>query len=133
MDDSKRDALIERLSRQAEPQLVPIRDFFDGNDDMGSIGCNLVEHPGVATFRSILEGLMNRPDVDAVYAEINELDPGPGSWPFADSVFIVGDISSDTLARLLQPLGPDEVGPVADVPQGIAARHPGPVQSAWWD
>ena len=31
-------------------QVVGIDRFFDGNDDLGSIGCNLDPHPGIARF-----------------------------------------------------------------------------------
>jgi hypothetical protein len=33
------------LAAQPDPQIVAIHRFFDGNDDVGSIACNLLEHP----------------------------------------------------------------------------------------
>ena len=51
MDETKCKALKAELAAQSEPQIVSIERFFDGNDDLGSIGCNLMEHPGVDTFR----------------------------------------------------------------------------------
>lgn len=133
MDISKRNHLVESLSSQPEPQFISIREFFDGNDDLGSIGCNLLEHPGIETFNSILVGLLGHKDVEAVYAQIAELDPGPDSWPFTDIVLVVGHISTENLSRILQPLEPDEVGPIEAVPEFIAKKHGGPVQLAWWD
>ena len=133
MDINKRDRLIQMLSSQAEPQIISIREFFDGNDDPGSIGCNLLDHPGIEAFESILIKLLDREDVEAVYAQIAELDPGPGSWPFTDTVLVVGRISAENLSRILQPLEPDEVGLMEDVPESIAQKHGGPIQSAWWD
>jgi prepilin-type processing-associated H-X9-DG protein len=133
MDLNKRNHLIQMLSREREPQIISIREFFDGNDDPGSIGCNLLEHPGIEIFKSILVGLLDREDVEAVYAQIAELDPGPESWPFTDTVLIVGMISTDVLARILQPLEPDEVGLMGDIPEFSANRHGGSVQVAWWD
>jgi hypothetical protein len=65
MDIMKRNRSVRRLAAEPEPQLVPIEEFFDGNDDLGSIGCNLPEHPGIAVFRDILVGLTLRPDVEA--------------------------------------------------------------------
>ena len=44
MDIGKRNQLVARLSQEPEPQIVPIEVFFDGNDDLGSIGCNLLDH-----------------------------------------------------------------------------------------
>ena len=104
MDTAKRDRLVTRLSGEPEPRLVPIGEFFDGNDDVGSIGCNLLEHPGVATFRDAFARVAARPDVEAVYAQIAELDPGDDCWPFADTVFVTGAIPPGRLGRELAPL-----------------------------
>jgi hypothetical protein len=135
MDIAKRNQLVARLSREPEPQIVPTEMFFDGNDDLGSIGCNLIEHPGIEAFRSAFARIAKRPDVVAVYAQISELDPGDDCWPFADTIFIVGNISPDDLANELASLEPDEVGPAEDfgVPEAITQRHSTPVLVAWWD
>ena len=76
MDMRRSQALKKQLAAQPQPWLVPIAQFFDGNDDLASIGCNLDDHPGVEAFRAVLTGLLGRPDVEAVYAQIAELDPG---------------------------------------------------------
>lgn len=136
MDMAKRDRIVARLLEEPEPQLVPIAEYFDGNDDPGSIGCNLAKHPGIAAFRDILVGLTKRPDVAAVYALISEVDPGPDCWPFTDIILVIGAIAAATLAQLLKPLQPDEVGMASDfanVPQEIVTQHPGPMLAAWWD
>ena len=136
MDTVKRNRLVAELSAQPEPQIVPLERFFDGNDDVGSIGCNLLDHPGVAVFRDTFARIARRPDVEAVYAQIAELDPGEGCWPFTDTVLVVGTVSPDVLARELVELEPDEVGPAAaaEVHEAIARRHAGaPVLVAWWD
>ncbi len=135
MDTSKRNHLIEKLSGQPEPQLVPIAEFFDGNDDVGSIGCNLIEHPGINVFQTIFAQVALRPDVTAIYAQIAELDPGEGSCPFSDTVLVVGSISDDELKALLAPLEPDEIGQAEDF--GISDMRPETrndrILVAWWD
>lgn len=135
MDDARCRALKAELATQPEPQLVLIERFFDGNDDLGSIGCNLDPHPGLARFRQVLTGLLARPDVQAVYAQISELDPGDGSWPFTDTVLVVGTIPTGELRDLVDELHPDEVGPAEGygVPPAIAERHRAPVSVLWWD
>lgn len=135
MDQSKRDRLVAALSSEAEAQVVAIETFFDGNDDLGSIGCNLTQHPGIEAFRSTFERIAKRPDVEAIYALIAEVDPGEDSWPFADTVLVVGSISSSELASELAALGPDEVGSAADfdIPPKLAATHSSPILAAWWD
>jgi hypothetical protein len=136
MDSNKCDQLKAKLSAQPEPWIVPIDVFFDGNDDEASMGCNLVPHPGIDVFRSVLLGLAGRPDVVAVYAQISEVDPGEEYWPFADWAFVVGTISRDELADLLASLQPDDVDPPGylGVPEAITRQHVGvPVLVAWWD
>src|SRR6185295_9643233 len=108
MDDTKCKALKEELAAQPEPQIVAAERFFEGNDDLGSIGCNLDEHPGVDAFRDIFASLLRRPDVQAIYAQISELDPGDGCWPFTDTILVVGAISADELREAVSKLQPDE-------------------------
>lgn len=135
MDDTKCKALKAELAAQPEPQIVSVERFFDGNDDLGSIGCNLTEHPGMDVFRDILTGILRRPGVEAVYAQISELDPGDGCWPFADTVFVVGKISADELRDAVATLQPDTVGDAEDfgIPSQISERHSSPVFAIWWD
>ena len=135
MNITKRNRLVEQLSVQAEPLLLPIEVFFDGNDDLGSIGCNLPEHPSIATFRETFARIAGRSDVEAVYARISEVDPGDDCWPFADTVFVVGAILASELAAELTTLEPDEVASAEDamVLAVLAQKHSSPVLLAWWD
>lgn len=137
MNLEKRKILIDRLSTQPEPQLIGIDEFFDGNDDIGSIGCNLIEHPGVEAFRTKLGNVARRADVEAVYVQIAELDPGEDSWPFADMVLIVGTLPVADLEAELAELEPDEVGTSDEfsVPESLYGRNAKklPVLAAWWD
>jgi hypothetical protein len=135
MDHNKCKALKIRLGPEQFGQLVPIAEFFEGNDDLGSIGCNLDPHPGVAAFRDVLTGLLRRPDVEAVYAQISELDPGEESWPFTDTVLVAGKMSVDELRNAVSSLQPDEVGDAWQfgVSPAIAERHGSPILVVWWD
>lgn len=135
MDEFKCKALKAELAGQPEPQLVSIERFFDGNDDLGSIGCNLAEHPGVAAFRDVFAGLLHRPDVKAVYARISELDPGDDSWPFTDTVIVVGTIPPDDLRSAVAKLEPDEVGTADEFGVSIPTVDRGglPALAVWWD
>jgi hypothetical protein len=135
MDQAKRNRLIADLSARPEPQIVPIDTFFDGNDDLGSIGCNLSEHPGIEAFRATFARIAARSDVNSIYAQIAELDPGEGSWPFADTVLVFGTISSEELAAELAALEPDEIGTAEDfgIPQSSAHEQTSPALVAWWD
>jgi hypothetical protein len=135
VDQEKCIALKRDLETQAEPQVVPLDRFFDGNDDEGSIGCNLVPKPGIPLFRETLFGLLQRPDVTAVYALISELDPGDDSWPFTDTVLVAGAIQPEALTEALSVLQPDYVAFADPDEIGELGIQPPVVQgvTAWWD
>ena len=135
MDQLKRDRLIARLSQEPEPQIIDVEEFFDGNDDLGSIGCNLLPHPGLEAFRDAFARLAQRPDVKGVYAQIFELDPGEGCWPFTDTVLVVGSISVEDVAAEVSQLQPDEIVMAAEsgLAEMIARRFAEPVVVVWWD
>jgi len=135
MDRTKCNALKAQLAAQPEPLALSIERFFDGNDDVASIGCNLLEDPGIASFREILTGLLQRPDVEAVYAQISEIDPGDDFWPFTDIVLVVGSISVEALRDAVSALEPDEVGLISkdSISPAVAKEHQGPLLQIWWD
>lgn len=135
MDQAKKKKLIESVSSQESPEVVSIDRFFDGNNDQGSIGCNLVDHPGIDRFRSILTSLAKREDVVDVYAQISELDPGDDSWPFSETVLVVGTISPEELGKILLPLEPDEIGTGKEfgARSDFIEKQRAPVLAAWWD
>jgi hypothetical protein len=135
MDTAKCKALKSSLSAEPEPQVVAIERFLDGNDDLGSIGCNLMEHPGIDAFRSAFAALRRRPDVQAIYAQITELDPGEDSWPFTDTVLVVGSIPAEELQEALAHLQPDEVGPGDPeyLSPGLTDSERKSALVAWWD
>ena len=119
-----------------EPQAVPIERFFEGNDDPASIGCNLAKHPGVQVFRDVLTGLLRNPGVQAVYAQMFEVDPGEEYWPFCDTVLVVGNIPANELRTAVKPLKPDEVRAAEpdDLPEVVARQHgSAPVLAVWWE
>jgi hypothetical protein len=134
MDMKKCQSLKAELEQQDEPQCVPIARFFDGNDDLGSIGCNLDPHPGMPSFKRTLEGLLTRPGITGVWAQISELDPGDDAWPFADTVVVAGNIAAKELRSLVKELQPDEVAPASEfILSPILAEQGAPLSVIWWD
>lgn len=108
--------------------------FLAGNEDRGSIGCNLNKHPGVARFRDVVDGLVRRSDVSSVLAKIVEV-MGEGEYPFTDTLFVCTSAHSDAVAEWFGPLTPDEVGPcTVDGLKGVPIA-PGGYRwhSVWWD
>ncbi|GAB4214471.1 MAG: hypothetical protein OHK0012_12580 [Synechococcales cyanobacterium] len=70
---------------------------MDGNDDPGSLSCHLLVHRGMDVFRQVLLSLTQDPQVEAVLAQLAEVDLAPDCWPFADTIFVVGSLTVDTL------------------------------------
>lgn len=131
----KCNALKQSFAGEPPPQIVPIDRFLDGNDDLGSIGCNLMEHPGIDAFRHAFALLQSRPDVQAIYAQISELDPGEGSWPFTDTGLVIGSIGVEELQKAISHLRPDEVGPgdPEHLPPALCGPERRSALVAWWD
>jgi hypothetical protein len=87
--------------------LVKVSEFFDGNDDLGSIGCNLPEHPGLDTFRRVIEEMLALPSVDQVWLQIYDIDEG--DWPFSENALIFGAVATADIEKLASAIEPSEV------------------------
>jgi hypothetical protein len=88
--------------------VVTLEEFFDGNEDPGSIGCNLPEAVGPQEFFTFLVQLRMRQDISTVLVEVTQHDD-PDDWPFSDTIWIVTSLSQGALARLFpERLRPDE-------------------------
>ena len=105
-------------------------------DSLGSIGCNLADHPGVDHFYSVLRSIRNRPEVHSIWVGISELMP-PDEWPFSDHVYVVTTAASHEVARWAASLRPDEPsdGWWNGVPAREAITVPSDAQvvTLWWD
>jgi hypothetical protein len=115
--------------------LLTLEEFFEGNQDAGSIGCNLPDVPGPRVFYEVFRQLRERPDVADVRVQITSWDD-PDYWPFSDTVWIVTSLAPyDIQHRLGKRLYADDakVGwpdyPMEriEVPAGMM-----PI-SVWWD
>jgi hypothetical protein len=135
MDATKRRELKAELAAKVEPRIVPAERFFDGNGDLGSIGCNLAPHPGITAFREVLARVARRPDVRSVSVVVHEIDPGEERWPFAELVLVAGDVGESDLRRELRALRPDAIGAASryGLPADVLAPLGPRVLAAWWD
>lgn len=114
--------------------LLSLSEFFDGNDVVGSIGCNLVPIPEPATLRMLFETVLGRPDV-AERVQITAFDDP--DWPFSDVVWLITSASPETVAKWFpEDLAPDDVSvgwtdgvllEPCEVPDGMRPL------ACWWD
>ena len=114
---------------------MSIEQFFDGNDDPASIGCNLSNHPGIDLFREIFLGIAQRADVESVYAQIAELEPDERYWPFTDTIWVAGEITMEDLKQTVALLDQDDVGPgdLMGAPQELLWKYSNRLLGVWWD
>ncbi|EEF62114.1 hypothetical protein [Pedosphaera parvula] len=141
MDKAKRKQLIEIAKSRGYTDMAPPRvlvtrqEFFDGNDDDGSIGCNLIEHPGIATFDAAFRQVEEMDRVAGVYLAITEIDETyDGIWPFTDTALIVTRLPAAVFEPLFRPLQPDEIASSDESfanPPEIPAGYQ--LIRAWWD
>ena len=93
---------------------LPLDVFFGGNTHLGSIGCNLNPHPGLAVFYATLKALEERGDVQAVLLSASaDADARETGWPFCEALWV--------LTRL----------PAGDVDQALAALQPSAIREGW--
>ncbi len=142
---TRRDQLITRIKRQKESvdgptrPVVSLEEFFVGNEDYGSIGCNLdmphdnpppddqgwlrrilrpqpvrpvptAPHPGPQGFYKVLRAVQERTDVQDVLVEIDDLDEADGRfWPFSEVVYVLTKAHLQDVEAWVAALFPDEI------------------------
>lgn len=136
-----RESLLESIYKQERElegslPVVTLELFFEGNDDVGSIGCNLLNHPGVERFYSTLKQIRDKSNVQDVLVEIMEYDEGDDIWPFSERVYVLTNAQIDEVADWVKELE------ISDISEGYMYGQPKPapelnegysVYSIWWD
>jgi hypothetical protein len=115
--------------------IVTLEDFFQGNNDLGSIGCYLLTHPGLDGFFSVLKQIRDRGDVQDVLVEIYQISD-QASWPSSERVYILTSATSEEVIEWMHALQPVEIskgwayGEPAAAPDLMSGIE---VYAAWWD
>ena len=133
--------VTERVNRLGNPEdprtprpLLSIDEFFEGNDVVGSIGCNLDGEPAPEAFYNLLQAISQRPDVKDIRVQITAFDDP--DWPFSDTVYIMTTATPEEVATWFpEELQPNEVWDgFVDQPYEPYEVPPGsrPV-ACWWD
>lgn len=135
-----KDKLIKKIYEQGYPDaqtapLVSLEEFFEGNEDEGSIGCNLMDHPGIDTFYSVLFEIKSKPSVQDVLVEIMEVEVGE-YWPFSERIYILSSANPEEIEEWVKTLEPDEIeeGYMFGNPPIAPELYPNhKVFGVWWD
>jgi hypothetical protein len=137
--------LIERINRSGDindpntPRpLVTLEEFFEGNDDYGSIGYNFSPPlPAPSEFYELFRQIRQRPDVSDVLVEVSQQEM-PDEWPSTDTVWIITSAAeADVLDWLGKRFAPDDklwIGWTEHLKREPYAVPPGmrPI-GVWWD
>jgi hypothetical protein len=141
----KRAELIKKIKQQGFPSpsnkkpypIVTLEEFFVGNDDLGSIGCNLIDHPGISLFYETFLSIRGKPNVRDVLVEIKDMEEeSEGIWPFSDTIYILTSATREEVTSWVYILGPDEVQEdFSDNNRALALdiKPDIKVYSVWWD
>jgi len=133
--------ITERVNRLGHPDdpktprpLVTIDEFFVGNSEVGSIGCNLLSAPSPEQFHALLQAIAKRSDVKDIRVQITAFDVP--EWPFSDTIYIMTSASPEEVAMWFpEELRPDETWSgfanqrfePYSIPAGVEAV------ACWWD
>lgn len=114
MNIQKRDALLELVGDLNDfdnvAAWVEIEQFFDGNDDLGSIWCNLDEPPeDMSQVSEFLHSIRSRSDVHGLRILVTQFDGGEDEWPFSDAILVVTEASTTEVQGWFNQFPPNEV------------------------
>jgi hypothetical protein len=135
-----RDRLLARIgdiNDFSRPRpLVTLAEFFEGNDDPGSIGYNLPSHPTPGDFHELLSAIATRPQVSDVRVEVKDLED-PNGWPSTDTIWIFTSADPNTVPTWFPDhLAPDELTTVDQLDPSVET-YPIPPGTqavrAWYD
>ena len=137
MDSLKRESLVNSIlelgfsNNGSKTIAVTLDEFFEGNDDIGSLACNLDPHPGMESFYYYLTRFANDNEVE-VYVEIYEMDEDDDEiWPYSERVYLIGDIERDAIEGLLADVLASEIEDLGDIE--INGQVFSNVYALWWD
>ena len=133
--------ITERVNRRGHPDdpdtprpLLTVEEFFEGNTEIGSIGCNLDGAPSPERFHELFLAIAKRPDVKDIRVQITAFDVP--EWPFSDTVYIMTTASPEEVASWFPPdLRPDEnwSGFVEQAYEPYAVPDDTLPVACWWD
>jgi len=137
VDYSKRENLIERIYELgftgAADNIIAVTldEFFEGNEDLGSLACNLDPHPGMEALYYHLQRFANDNEAE-VLVEIYELDEDDEeTWPYAERVYFIGSVEREALEDLLDNVFASEIEELEDFV--INGESHAEVYAIWWD
>ena len=118
IDYEKRENLFRKYGllnkKPNAPMLVTLDDFFIGNNDYGSIAANSYSRPSNQEYYKLLKKIQSDPRIKRILVNLNDLHLYEGNkfsefWPYADYIYVVGNMPINDLRKNLEKLMPDEI------------------------
>jgi hypothetical protein len=146
IDIEKWDRLVKKYDllkfpNLPQPILLTVDEFFDGNNDVGSIAPNLDRKPELSEYHKILKQISDNPKVVGGFVEIKEVmiyENGvlnDNEWFYTDIVYFIGDITKEEIRDATKALMPDNVdyekeGRLVNLDKSFEGKN---VVYVWWD
>ena len=115
--------------------LLTLEEFFEGNDVVGSIGCNLETTPDPSEFYKLLNQIREKKNVQDVRVQVTAFDDP--DWPFSDTVWVITSEEPEVVSSWFpEHLKPDECwsGWIDDQPyEEIEVQLGMEPVACWWD
>ncbi|MBL0104111.1 MAG: hypothetical protein IPP51_10415 [Bacteroidetes bacterium] len=134
---NKKSEILDRITNDGFPNkevAISLEEFFDGNDDPGSIGCNIYpDPPTIQDFYITFKRMLASDKVQDIRIRIS--DANDTEWFYTDAVYIIGDATIEEVTEMVKKLQPDEIytGWMYGMPVNVEEVHSKNVYSVWWD
>jgi hypothetical protein len=130
--------ILKRITKEGFPKkevVVSVEEFFEGNEDDSSIGCNIYpDPPSLQTFYETFKKMKSSDKIENILIRI--ADAEDTDWFYTDTVYVIGNVTMEEVKEMLKDLKPDEIyaGWMYGLPQSTTdIKRENKIYSAWWD
>ena len=136
---NQKEEILDRLDEAGYPEnefALQYDEFFTDIEDQEVIGVNIpYDKPSTQEFYQVLQLIAEYPEVEGIYVRVADADY-PQDWFYTYTVYIIGEMSTDLIRKLTEPLFPDEINPgwLYGFPVNLEKKlEKKRVVSLWWD
>jgi len=145
MDQTKKLVLIQKVKeiQRASPKdkeiVIPLKDYFDGNDEDCCIILADAGQSSSANFEQFLRQIKNRHDVSDIFIRFYSYDDAlddANTWINSDTVFVVTSAPPEEVKKWFESMEPSSVDEETNLTQfanlpSIQSGHK--LIAVWWD
>jgi hypothetical protein len=117
---NKRDKLVEKYNllnfhKSTEPIYISVDEFFDDNNDLGSIAPNIDVRPSNKEYWDMLKELEKNERITKIFIPIKDINIYENSkldsseWVYTDEISFITSLDEQEMKSLTKILLPDEV------------------------